>query len=288
MNQPAWVDTSAYPFTPHYLDIDGHKMHYVDEGKGDVILFVHGTPSWSFEYRNIIKDLSANYRCIAFDHIGFGLSDKPADYDYSLQNHRNNLEKFITALQLSDFILVVHDFGGPIGLSYATAHPEEIKKLILFNTWAWSIQEEKEFKKMKRILGSPLVPFLYKYMNFSAKYMIPASFGERKRLTKEIHDQYIRPFSKPSERMGPLAFAKALLHQQDFFADVWNRLSSLKDIPVLIMWGMKDEFLTEKYLAKFLSVFPGASVTKYPDAGHFVMEEKSAVSIPVIREFLLK
>src|SRR5688572_5015084 len=123
-----WLDKIEYPFHSNYFDVDGHKLHYIDEGQGENILFVHGTPSWSFDYRNIIKDLSQSFRCIAIDHIGFGLSDKPEHYDYSTINHSKTLEKFILNKELSNFTLVVHDFGGPIGLNVAIHHPEKIKK----------------------------------------------------------------------------------------------------------------------------------------------------------------
>lgn len=281
-----WLNKKEYPFENKYYEINGVKMHYVDEGEGDVILFVHGTPSWSFEYRHIIKELSQQFRCIAIDHIGFGLSDKPADYDYSIQNHAINLNKFIEHLQLKNINLFIHDFGGPIGLKYATQHPENISKFIILNTWCKSVEQEPEFKKMKLILGSPLLPFLYKYFNFSPKYILPAAFGEKTRLTKEIHQQYLKPFSKPSEREGAVAFAKSLLKDQDWFEKIYNDLDKISWKPALFIWGMKDQFVTEKFLNVFLEKFKDADVIKYEDAGHFVMEEKSMVAAPAIRDFL--
>jgi len=110
-----WLDKSEYPFSSNYFDINGQKLHYIDEGKGETILFVHGTPSWSFDYRNIIKKLKENFRCVAVDHIGFGLSDKQEHYDYSTQNHSKTLEKFVIEKQLSNITLVVHDFGDLLG-----------------------------------------------------------------------------------------------------------------------------------------------------------------------------
>src|SRR5690606_11815870 len=105
-----WLDTSEYPFSPNFFEINGQKMHYIDVGQGEILLFVHGTPSWSFDFRKIIKNLSSHYRCIAIDHIGFGLSDKPKNYDYTTQNHSKNLEKFIFAQNLTNITLIVHDF----------------------------------------------------------------------------------------------------------------------------------------------------------------------------------
>src|SRR5688572_22903728 len=126
-NEHNWLDRNEYPFQSNFFHIGRTAMHYIDEGEGDVILFVHGTPSWSFEYRNIIRGLSQRYRCIAIDHIGFGLSAKPADYNYNMAQHADNLERFIEHLQLRDFTMVLHDFGGPIGLQYAVNHPGNIR-----------------------------------------------------------------------------------------------------------------------------------------------------------------
>lgn len=111
-----WLNRSGYPFASKYFAVNSHQLHYIDEGKGETILFVHGTPSWSFDYRHIIKTLKINFRCIAIDHIGFGLSDKPEHYDYSTQNHSNTLAQFVHEKQLDEITLVVHDFGGVIGL----------------------------------------------------------------------------------------------------------------------------------------------------------------------------
>lgn len=281
-----WLNTNEYPFKHHYFNVNDTTMHYVDEGEGEVILFVHGTPSWSFEFRNVIKFLSKKYRCIALDHIGFGLSEKPAKYDYTVQNHTASLLKLITHLQLNQFTMLVHDFGGIIGLAAAEQIPEKIKRLIILNTWCRSIQDEPEYKKMKVILGSPLMPLLYRYLNFSAKYILPAAFGERSRLTPEIHQHFLRPFSKASERNGTIAFAKSLLRDQDYYASIGKKLTILKDKPVLIIWGMKDEFITEKHLLWMQGQFPGSKVVCYDDAGHFVLEEKSVVAGPVIAEFM--
>ena len=281
-----WLNTKEYPFAHNYLSVDGAQLHYIDEGQGEVILFVHGTPSWSFEFRNVIKYLSKKYRCIALDHIGFGLSDKPAGYDYSIQNHTATLLKLINHLQLNQFTMLVHDFGGIIGLAAAEQIPEKISKLIILNTWCRSIQDEPEYKKMKGILGSPLMPFLYRYFNFSAKYILPAAFGERSRLTPEVHQQYLKPFGNASERNGTVAFAKSLLRDQDYYESIGKMLPVLKNKPVLIIWGMKDAFITEKHLLWMQEQFPIAEVVKYEDAGHFVLEEKSVVAGPVIEAFL--
>src|SRR5690606_32952352 len=130
-----------------------------DEGKGETILFVHGTPSWSFDYRKVIHELRSDFRCIAIDHIGFGLSDKPKEYDYSTVNHSKSLEKFVLEKQLNNITLVVHDFGGSIGLNFAIQYPDKIKKLVILNSWLWSSKNDPDFIKLSKILQSPLLPF---------------------------------------------------------------------------------------------------------------------------------
>ncbi|MBI3234994.1 MAG: alpha/beta fold hydrolase, partial [Bacteroidetes bacterium] len=194
-----WLDKSEYPFASNYFNINKNQLHYIDEGQGEIILFVHGTPSWSFDYRNIIKKLKSNYRCIAIDHMGFGLSDKPENYDYSTQNHSKTLEKFVLEKQLQNITLVVHDFGGPIGLNFAMKYPDKIKKLVILNSWLWSSANDPDFIKFSRILKSPLLPFLYRYLNFSPKYILPKSFGDKK-ISKKILLQYTKPFVDKSQR----------------------------------------------------------------------------------------
>jgi len=152
----SWLDKKEYPFNSNYFNVNGHQMHYIDEGQGETILFIHGTPSWSFDFRNVIKSLSKNYRCIAIDHIGFGLSDKPEFYDYSTQNHSWTLEKFVLYLGLNNINLVVHDFGGPIGLDFAIRNSQLIKRITVLNSWLWSSEGDPKYLKLKRILKSPL------------------------------------------------------------------------------------------------------------------------------------
>jgi pimeloyl-ACP methyl ester carboxylesterase len=125
-----WLDRSVYPFKPRYLQVSGGRMHYVDEGRGDPILMVHGTPTWSFVYRHLIRDLSRDYRVVAVDHLGFGLSDKPENGPYRPQQLASNLRTVIDQLQLRGFSLAVHDFGGPIGLSYAIEEPANVRALV--------------------------------------------------------------------------------------------------------------------------------------------------------------
>lgn len=262
-------------------------MHYADEGHGEPILFVHGTPSWSFDFRHIILRLRNQYRCIAPDHIGFGLSGKPRQYPYTLAQHTANLEQFITANVPKPFTLVVHDFGGPIALAYALRHPEHIRRLVILNSWLWSNEQDPDFRRMKRMLKSPLLPLLYRYFNFSPRFVLPASFGARKpdRITLR---HYTAPFRNASERNGALGMAYSLLNDQQLFEQLWEKIGVLSEKPALFIWGMKDPVIRPHQLEKFRSAFMNPTVIKLPEAGHFPQEEEPGQVGEAIQAFLKK
>lgn len=283
--KPHWLNTQEYPFTSRYFAVDNTRMHYIDEGNGETILFVHGTPSWSFDFRKVIKPLSKKYRCVAIDHIGFGLSEKPAAYDYTTINHSRNLEKFILEKDLQNITLVVHDFGGPIGFYSAMRYADRIKNIVVLNSWLWSSTEDEDFQRFSKILRSPLLPFLYRYFNFSARYILPQSFGDKK-LEKGLLTQYTKPFSHVGERNGPLAFAKSLLNDQDWFEELWQQKSVLQDKPILFLWGMKDPVIKPHYLQKFVGGFSTTTVHKIESAGHFPQEEEAETVSKKIAEFV--
>lgn len=166
---PYWVDQTEYPFRHNFIKLEAGYMHYVDEGEGDIILFVHGTPTWSFLYRHFIKTFSKNYRVIAIDYIGFGLSEKPESFAGQPQDHAQNLVEFMRKTDLHEITLVVHDFGGPIGLAAAIDQTERINQVVLFNTWLWETVTNKEAQKVDRIINSFLGHFLYLRLNFSPR-----------------------------------------------------------------------------------------------------------------------
>lgn len=280
-----WLDKSEYPFTSNYFDVNGQKLHYIDEGEGETVLFVHGTPSWSFDYRNVIKKLKENYRCVAIDHIGFGLSDKPEHYDYSTQNHSKTLEKFVLKKQLDDITLVVHDFGGVIGLNFAMQYPEKIKRFVILNSWLWSSKTDPDFIRLSKILKSPLVPFLYRYLNFSPRFILPKSFGDSK-ISKQLLKQYTKPFSDKTERNGALEFARSVLNDQDWFEQCWNKRQAISNKPTLFIWGMKDPVIKPHYLAKFQIGFTNSTTIKLETSGHFPQEEQAETVTNVILDFL--
>lgn len=281
-----WLDTSEYPFASNYFDRHGHKLHYIDEGRGEPLLFVHGTPSWSFDFRHIIRELKTDFRCVAIDHIGFGLSDKPQHYDYSTQNHSETLEQFVLEKGLENITLVAHDFGGPIGLNFAIQYPEKIKSLVILNSWLWSSKNDADFIRLSKVLKSPLLPFLYRFLNFSPRFILPKSFGENK-LSRHVLTQYTKPFANRTERNGPLAFAWSLLNDQDWFEVLWNNRQSISTKPTLFIWGMKDPLLKPHLLERFALGFKNSTTVRLETCGHFPQEEQPALVLKSIRDFLL-
>jgi haloalkane dehalogenase len=218
--------------------------------------------------------------------MGFGLSDKPAQYDYATQQHSKTLERFVLEKQLAAITLVVHDFGGPIGIDFALRHPDKVKRLVILNSWLWSSENDPDFIKVRRILKSPLLPFLYRYLNFSPRFILPGSFGEKK-LPKRLLKQYTKPFGNPSERYGTLAFAKSLLHDQGWFEGLWEKRKLISGKPTLFIWGMKDPAIKPHNLEKFVSGFPNSTVVKLATCGHFPQEEEATAVLGAMREFLM-
>lgn len=280
-----WLNSVEYPFDHKYIKLESGIMHYVEEGKGDVILFVHGTPTWSFLYRDFIKIFSENYRAIAIDHIGFGLSEKPVDFAGRPQDHAKNLSEFIEKMDLREITLVVHDFGGPIGLSAGMQHSERIKQVVLFNSWLWETKSNKKALKADRIINSFLGRFLYLWLNFSPKVLLKKGFSDQQKLSEEIHKQYIKPFSNKNMRWALYRIAQSLVGSSEWFQIKWKELTVLENKPWLILWGTRDEFFTPDFLDKWIERLPDARVVKFK-AGHFVQEEKTDEAVSAMRNFL--
>jgi haloalkane dehalogenase len=261
-------------------------MHYVDEGAGDPILFVHGTPTWSFLFRHFIRDLSKEgYRCVAPDHVGFGLSEKPQDFSYSPAALCRNLGSLIEHLDLRDITLVVHDFGGPIGMGYAVDHPERIKHVVLLNSWMGDATKEPAIEKIGKMASGPLGKFLY-LSSAAGPKMIKPLFADREKYTDEIHRAYFGPFSRKEDRHGTFCLAKHLLESSGWFSEIWSCREVLQGKPMLMLWGLKDPTFGEKVLNKIWHEFPLAEVHTFEDAGHFAVEENPRMMVNFLREFM--
>lgn len=282
-----WVDKNLYPFSSNFMEMPAGKMHYIDEGEGEVLLFVHGTPTWSFLYRNYVKKLSANYRCIAIDHLGFGLSDKPRNFAGTPQKHYENLSLFIDSLQLDSFTLIVHDFGGPIGLPYAIQHPEKVSNIVLFNTWLWETKTDEAAQKVNKLLHSKLGNAIYLNTNFSPKVLLKKAFYDTKKLPKNVHQHYQQPFPNKANRYGLLKIGQALVGSSNWYKEQWEQIDSIKNHPTLILWGMEDAFIKPNQLEKWKGILTNKEVHTFK-AGHFVQEEYFEESLRVLVDFLAR
>lgn len=287
MPSETWLDRRAYPFRSHTVDLpQTGRMHYVDEGSGPSILFIHGTPTWSFEWRHLISGLSATHRCIAPDLVGFGLSDRPGNFEYTPRAHAGAVAAFVEQLDLRDFTLVVHDFGGPIGLPLALAEPSRVRRVVIINTWMWSFTGDREMERAGRMAGGALGKFLYRWANLSLRAIMPAAWADRNKLTPEIHAQYLAPFRDRWSRGAVLwPLAHALLGSSLFYDGLWARRERLSNLPVLIVWGTRDPAFKERHLARWKRELSGAEVVELP-VGHWPHEEAPDAVLQAIRSFL--
>ncbi len=278
---PPWVDRREYPFEPLGLDVEGGRLSYVDEGEGAPIVMVHGTPTWSFMYRHLIRALSPRYRCVAPDHLGFGLSERPADWSYRPSDQARNLARLIEALDLKDITLAVHDYGGPIGLAYALDHPENVRRLVLFNTWMWSFARDRHVEWPARILGGRLGRYLYEQRQFSVRVMLRHAVADRRRYTREVERHYLDAL----DGHATWVYARELTGSSAWFDGLWARRDRIAGIPAILIWGMKDPAFA-RYLPRWRQVFEQAEVVQLADCGHAPPEERAPESLPFLTRFL--
>ena len=283
-----------FPFKRNYLDRNGQKYHYVNEGQGEPVVMVHGNPSWSFYYRNLIATLKANHQCIVPDHIGCGLSDKPGDidYDYTLVKRIDDLEALLEHLNITDNItLVVHDWGGMIGLGYALRYPERIKRLVVLNTAAFNLPESKPFPWALKacqnpMLGSPLVRGLNAFSGIASYIGV-----KRKPMPKDIRQAYVMPFNSWENRISTLRFVediplKSTDRNYQLITQIGDNLQKLQHIPTVICWGLLDFVFDKHFLDVWKIKMPHAQVHEFKDCGHYILEDASEQVVPLIQDFL--
>lgn len=287
MNAPAWLDRKAYPFSRRSVALSSGDMHYVDEGQGQTLLFVHGTPTWSFEFRHLITALSRDFRCVAPDHLGFGLSSRPASFAYTPEAHAAMLREFVDALKLDRLTLIVHDFGGPIGLPLALETPSRVDRVIVLNSWAWPLDDDPQMARAGRLAGGAVGKLLYKYANASLKLIMPSAYGNKAKLTPAIHAQYLPVFEDRDARVRVLhTLARSLLGSRAHYQGILDRLGELKNRPVTIIWGMKDSAFKPNQLERWRSLLPAATVVPIAGAGHWPHEEEPAQVIAAMQQAL--
>jgi len=283
-----------YPFKSHYLDIGGMSYHYLDEGRGAAVVMLHGNPTWSFYFREMVRALSPDFRVIVPDHMGCGLSDAPSprQYDYRLKSRVNDLEQLLDHLSPDGpMTLMVHDWGGMIGLCYALRHPERIGKLIITNTAGFFPPGKKGLPLRLRLIRdlSPLAAPAVLGLNIfsrAALFMAP-----RSRLDRAVRIGLTAPYHSPARRMATLKFVQDIpLTPGDpsypMVRHVADHLNELSHLPMLILWGLDDFVFDEDYLKEWQRRFPRAKVHAFSDAGHYLLEDKSPAVIPLVKDFL--
>lgn len=281
---PKWVDRSTYPFVPKSLDMDGARMSYLDEGSGETIVFVHGAPVWSFVWRNMVRDLAHDYRCVAMDLIGSGLSSKPMSFAHTPEAHCAKLTRFIETLGLENVTLVLHGFGGPIGMCYAQEHLPNVKRMVLMNTWFWDLHGDTAIERALGTLSGSLGSFLGQRTNALAK-LAQHAFGDPHRKTEAFDRALCGPLATPAERMGALEEFRQTLAAGSYYSELWQNRENLIDLPKLFLWGMKDPLFGSRMLNKTISAFPQDEVERLEDVGYFPMEEKPNECARAMRRF---
>lgn len=285
-----------YPFQSHFMELDGHRIHYVDEGPGedsggDPVLMVHGNPTWSFYWRHLVSSLSVDRRTVAIDHLGCGLSDKPADYDYCLQSHVDNLCHLVDRLNLNRVTLMAHDWGGAIGMGTLLARQERFKKIVLFNTAAFP----PPFIPFRiRVCRWPLIGKIgVQGLNMFAR---AATFMATERpggLPSTVAEGLLAPYDSWQNRIAIYQFVKDIplsrRHRTwQLLEQIEAGLEQVADWPILMMWGMKDWCFRPECLDRLNQHWPAAEVHRINSAGHYVIEDAAERVDQTVREFLLR
>jgi haloalkane dehalogenase len=289
------INPKLYPFKSHFEKINGHQYHYVEEGQGDPVVMLHGNPTWSFYYRELIKLLSPGFQCIAPDHIGCGYSDKPDDsnYSYTLKQRVEDLELFLEKKGIKKNIhLVMHDWGGIIGMGYACRHPASIKKLVIMNTAAFHLPEKKRFPFALRLARTWIGGFFIRGFNaFSGLATIEGV--KRIKLDKDIRKGLVAPYNSWKNRIATLRFVEDIpLKPSDsgysMITEMQENLNLFRNTPTLIAWGMQDYVFDRHFLETWTKYLPKASVHRFEDSGHYILEDQQEAVGKLILDFFNK
>jgi cis-3-alkyl-4-acyloxetan-2-one decarboxylase len=282
---------SLYPFRSHEITLGGHRCHYLDEGTGPVLLMVHGNPTWSFYWREMVRGLRDRYRVVAIDHIGCGLSEKPpaSQYSYRLARRVADLSEFIEKLDLRQITLVGHDWGGGIGMGAAVAAPERFARFVLMNTAAF---RSSLCPRRIHICHIPVVgPVGIQGMNLFVRAALRMAMEKHERMTPAVRAGYLAPYDSWSNRVAVYRFVmdiplspKHPTYQT--LGDVETGLAKFRDHPVCLIWGMHDWCFGPPFLERFLEFFPNAEVHRLADAGHYLMEDAYEEIIPLVDAFV--
>ena len=281
-----------YPFTGTFRNVNGQQMHALDEGQGDTVIMLHGNPTWSFYYRDLVLGLRNTHRVMVPDHIGCGLSDKPDErsYEYTLRRRVDDLEALIEQAGVKEPItLVMHDWGGMIGMAYATRHPEKIGRLVLLNTAAFHLPKSKKLPRTLWVCRkTPLGDFFIRDTGIFTSVL--ARLAVCRPMEQRVREAYLLPYRAPQDRTGLLHFVQDIpLEPGDpsygLVSEVQANLPAFRQTPTLILWGDRDFVFDHHFLREWQNILPEAEVHHFPNAGHYVLEDAGPEILPLIQDF---
>ncbi|GAB4588138.1 haloalkane dehalogenase [Nocardia sp. IFM 10818] len=264
-------DGDLYPFRSRWFDSSAGRVHYIDEGIGPTILFCHGAPAWSFLYRHIVQELRDRYRCVAVDYLGFGLSERPESFGYTIAEHTAVLGELIDHLRLDDFLVMGHDWGGPIGLGAVVARADRVRGIVLGNTVFWPV-EAMANRAFSAILSSRPMRRRILERNFLVERVLLAELGRGLTAAEADHYRAVQPTAEARRALavtpGEIRAARPLLER--LARDV---PAVLGDKPTLLVWGMRDmAFRPNACLPRMRAAFTDLEVVELPRAQHFIQE----------------
>ena len=276
-----------YPYKNNFKTVNGQQMHYVDEGEGPVIIMVHGNPSWSIYWRKLIDELKTNYRVIAVDHIGCGFSDKPENYSYTLDQRIEDVWNLVGQLELKDYSLFVHDWGGAIGMGLAQKSPEQVNSLVVFNSAAFFSPNIPKRIAMCRwpVFGKLAI------QGFNGFAQAAVFMATHKGFSKPLRKAYIAPYNNFKNRRATYEFVQDIPMEashptRPVIDKIEAGLEKLKDHPLLLVWGEKDWCFDMTYLKTWKEKFPRAEVSSLKESGHYVVEDGFKEYMPTLSKFL--
>ena len=282
-----WLNRLEYPFAFREFDSGEGWMNYIDEGEGRPIVFVHGNMTWSFMFRRTIEELKESHRCIAIDHLGFGLSDKPNDANYFPDGHARRFALFMEYLGLKDVTLVLHDAGVPIALDWAADNPDVIREIVVFNSHLWHLSENQMATKLSKMILSPVNRIFYNFIQSAPSFVLPALFADRYLISRSIERQYLKPFSSSTERKGVYTMVESWKLSGNWYESVRMKVGSLRTKRMLLLWGMKDPMFGVDAFERMQGIFPNAQAFEFSESGRFLPEEQSERVTGEIKWFLM-
>jgi haloalkane dehalogenase len=266
-----FADLPEFGFEPRYREVDGLRLAHIDEGEGEPVVFVHGEPTWSFLWRKVIPPvLEAGHRCIAPDHAGFGRSDKPTDLGwYSYDRHSELFAELLERLDLRDATVVVHDWGGPIGLRAAVEHPDRIARMVVMDTGLFTGEQQmsdawKTFRD-----------FVERTEDLPVGFLVKGAVARG--LSEEVQAAYEAPFPTPESKAGARAFPLMLPTTPEMPGAAAGKrvLEALRtdERPKLHLWADSDPIIPFKVGERFADAINGSPPEKIADASHFLQED---------------